>query len=106
MKRLSLLFLGLFVIAGCGYDKDKEVEIVKVPYKGEDNKNDVNPGLAVVKANCVSCHAVQAPVMKSDAAIQGLAGKICSVIKAGSMPPSGPLPDDQKALILKGFECS
>lgn len=83
------LAISLFLLA-CG--QEEKTQYKRVPYKGETPTAGVkDEAWPLVKANCTSCHATQAPIIASKEDMLKHAAAICKVLQAGTMPPSGPL---------------
>ena len=94
--KIAIIIVGLIILFKCGKE---ETKYKKIPYGG-DKPSSIS-AWDIVKANCVSCHATQAPVFTNkDQMIAAKAG-ICKVINAGSMPPSGPLEAEKSDIIKK-----
>jgi len=100
---MRIFLVCLFLIA-CGQKED--VEYKKVPYKGDKGDNFGQDAWDLVKANCTSCHATQAPVIVSKDDMNKHKDKICAVLKNQIMPPSGPLEAAKSDVIKKELGCS
>jgi len=107
LRSLSIVALASACVLGCGEKQDPE---------GGDDDVDVDGGVTytehvapILDASCISCHAGHlegadrngAPVGVNfdtyEAAVES--GDAANTrIQAGSMPPSGPLSDDDKAI--------
>lgn len=104
MKTFLLAILILIVWA-CG-EKEK-VEYRKIPYEGNNKEEpNIKAAFAIVKANCTSCHATQAPQISNQGDLITHKAKICGVIAARSMPPGSPLPDGEYNVISKSIQCN
>jgi hypothetical protein len=110
MKALSLLF-AVLLLAGCGSQP-----AAPVPPKAEtpaavdvSYAKDIQP---MFNQSCMPCHASGGGAAKYDltkyetACQMVLAGnpdssKVCQMLKAGKMPPAGPLPQAKVELVSK-----
>ena len=99
-----LIAASLFMFACGGGEK---TEYKKIPYEDKEPKGaDVQAqAWDIVKANCTSCHASQAPIIASKADMLDHADAICKVMKAGSMPPAGPLEAAKSDKIKEALSC-
>lgn len=99
-----IIAFSLFFLA-CG--QEEKVEYKKVPYDEKEPKGaDVQAeAWTIVKENCTSCHASQAPIIASKADMIKHSAAICKVMKAGSMPPAGPLEAAKSDKIKEALSC-
>lgn len=111
MKLFLLIFLVSLAFTSCGMF-EKEDDDVEVIYKDPVEKEKEKPKeesvswdalASVIKAKCASCHATQAPKLLPKAQYDKVQGKAKAAVLSGSMPPSGPLSDAEKAL-FEGYK--
>jgi hypothetical protein len=101
-----IIAIALLFFWSCG--EKENVEYRKIPYEGNENEKEepnIKAAFAIVKANCTSCHATQAPQITNQGDLITHKAKICGVIAARSMPPGSPLPDSEYNVIAKSIQC-
>lgn len=97
--RATLAFVAI-TVAGCGIDNSPDVEYRR-PAQPDTAFDSVK---SVVDAKCAKCHNGSTHPLNFDAPGVFKASKAAARIKAGTMPPTGPLDDASKVTLLGYLE--
>lgn len=98
MKYFFAFVLAVFAVS-CGIDNSPDVE-----YRKPANDAGFDAVKSTVDAKCAKCHNGSTHPLNFDAPGVFKASKAAARIKAGTMPPSGPLDEATKATLLGYLE--